>query len=236
MNSRRRVTSNVMPYFPTFVLLRICAVIVCIYGFSIPAFPQASINKLCGPLVEPNSPKPTAYFPQNAFNDSDNFTIDWYSKHLLAMTEPSMLTRTDCAVESYRFVWLRTFHQPIAVRVWRANGRHYLVVKELSGQGGYEPGRIVVTRLRSLAEAEWINLKRQLSQISFWNLPTEQSTVKNPDGSLTVGVDGAEWIIEGLQNGKYHVTSRWSAKGKYRKVCLYLLRLSNLRVKRTEIY
>ena len=147
-----------------------------------------------------------------------------------------MLPRTDCGLESYRFLWLRTFHKPIAVRVWSADSRYYLVVKELSGQGGYEPGRIIVSRLRSLSEAEWNNLRGLLSQISFWNLPTEEPRVQNPDGSVTVGLDGAQWIIEGLREGKYHVTDHWSAKAKYRKVCLYLLKLSNLRVKKTEIY
>ena len=58
-----------------------------------------------------------------------------------------MLPRTDCGLESYRFLWLRTFHKPIAVRVWSADSRYYLVVKELSGQGGYEPGRIIVSGL-----------------------------------------------------------------------------------------
>ena len=39
-----------------------------------------------------------------------------------------------------------------------------------------------------------------LAKANFWRLPAE----KPSDGE-----DGAEWILEGVQNGQYHIVSRW---------------------------
>ena len=37
--------------------------------------------------------------------------------------------------ESYRFLWLRSFHRPVAVRVWSAGCERFVTLKELSGAG-----------------------------------------------------------------------------------------------------
>jgi len=184
-------------------------------------------------LLTQNAPKPKAFFT-SAFFDSD--TIEWYSEYLFVMKEPSLLPPDNCAIETYRFLWLRTFHAPIAIRVWTANGQHFLVAKQLSGQGGYDTGRMVINRIRRLSPEEWDRVKNLLSELSFWDLPTDPAATPNPDGSINVGADGAQWILEGLRDGKYHVTDRWSAKEKYRAACLYFLELSKLRVRKADIY
>jgi hypothetical protein len=61
------------------------------------------------------------FFPKHAFaNDSrnDQFRSDWYSRELRILDEPSLLAiAKDASSESYRFLWLRTFHHPVAIRV-----------------------------------------------------------------------------------------------------------------------
>jgi hypothetical protein len=233
MNSRRRVNSNVMPFSIQSKYGRAWIAALCVLTISTATLAQTDANRSCASLVTRNAVHPKEYFPKKVFDD---FTVEWYSKALSAMREPSLGPRPGCSQEIYLFLWLRSFHAPIAVRVWSTNGRRFLVAKQLSGKGGYEPGRIVVDRLKPLSDDEWNNLTNLLTQVSFWDLPTEEPTVPNPDGSVNVGSDGAQWIIEGLRGGNYHVTDRWSAKAKYREVCLYLLKLSDLRVKKTEIY
>jgi hypothetical protein len=39
-----------------------------------------------------------------------------------------------------------------------------------------------------------------LNRIQFWQLPIEISQLGN---------DGAEWILEGVQDGRYHIVHRW---------------------------
>jgi hypothetical protein len=152
------------------------------------------------------------------------------------MKEPSMLSLTDCSAESYRFLWLRSFHAPIAVRLWRSNGQHFLVVKQLRSRDDDRPGKILISRINSLSEEEWNNFKKLLHESSFWKLLVEEPTVVNPDGSITVYADGAQWIMEGASDNCYHIVDRHSAKGEYREACLYLLKLSGLQVKKANIY
>lgn len=64
----------------------------------------------------------------------------------------------------------------------------------------------------------------QLENENFWELPTKKETL---------GFDGAQWVIEGLQDGKYHLVDRWTPEsGSIRKIGLFLLELSGLKVKK----
>lgn len=72
----------------------------------------------------------TVYFPKGAEN--------WYPKHLAAMKEPSLFEQsTKKLVQQYRFLWLRTFHKPIAVRIRKDSEGITLRVVRLSGAGSY---------------------------------------------------------------------------------------------------
>jgi hypothetical protein len=104
------------------------------------------------------------------------------------------------------------------------------------GRNYSRPGTFVTTKARPLSDEEWTSFKTLLNQISFWNLPTDERSKPNADGSIDLHLDGAEWLIEGFRDGAYHVTDRWSPKGQYRETCLYLLKLSGLRVRTKEIY
>jgi len=46
----------------------------------------------------------------------------------------------------------------------------------------------------------------------FWKMPTEERRrfPYGPDGRKRVNFhgDGAQWILEGIENGKYHVVDR----------------------------
>jgi hypothetical protein len=182
------------------------------------------------------------YFPGGVFSDNerrDEFRVRWYTEHLAAMGEPSLyfccITPGESyqvlrAEESYRFLWLRSFHHPVAVRVWRSGDEHFLVVKQLDGAGGYAPGKLSVNRTRPLSKDEWDEFVRLLDGICYWQMPTEDSRLGN---------DGAQWILEGMKDGRYHVVDRWSPDGgDYRAACLHLLKLSGLGVnpKGVDVY
>src|SRR5207244_12319796 len=44
------------------------------------------------------------------------------------------------------------------------------------------------------------NFLSHLEQAHLWGMPTESSNS---------GLDGAEWMLEGTQDGKYHAVVRW---------------------------
>ena len=155
----------------------------------------------------------------------DAFRNEWYSKHLKAMDEPAIPSITG-ANETYRFLWLRTFHHPIAIRLWRTGEERNIVFKELSGAGGYEPGKLITNQTQQLSADEWDMFIKLLQEASYWRLPTE---------SKDLALDGAQWILEGKKDEQYHLVDRWSPKGgSYREACLYLLKLSGQKQK--ELY
>ena len=167
-----------------------------------------------------------SYFPRGLLAQGewqDQFRMDWYGKHLRAMDEAPLHFPDKMAPESYRFVWLRSFHHPVSVRIWNTGTELFINMKELSGAGGYEPGRMIRTEQRRLSQGEWDAFMRLLENSCYWDMPTE-----NIDDA---GLDGAQWILEGVREGRYHVVDRWTPQsGTFHAACVYLLELSGLKV------
>jgi hypothetical protein len=199
-------------------------------GLGAPAAPAASA---CYPgrAVEIQVMGHLLYFPPGVFstNEShDQFRADWYSKHLEAMKEESFYFSGNSEMEGYRFLWLRSFHHPVAVRIWNSGGEQFITVKEMNGAGGYGPGKLILNQTRKLAKAEWDEFTRLLERTCYWELPTEDERL---------GRDGARWILEGVRGGRYHIVDRWGPEsGSYREACLYALKLSGLRADGEDIY
>lgn len=153
----------------------------------------------------------------------------WYSKHLVAMGEPALFQADDQAPEVYRFLWLRTFHWPVALRLQNTGDLKTLVVKQLNRAGGYEPGVLTVNQEIEIGAREWDTFVRLLDGANYWHLATNKEVM---------GTDGAQWILEAVKDGQYHVVDRWSPHERYsseedlkfRDACLYLLELSDLEV------
>jgi hypothetical protein len=186
---------------------------------------------LCGGLTAQ-----TKFFPDRAFcitNLSQENCDRWYPPYLTAMKESSLWERSkDSETESYRFLWLRSFHHPVSLRLDVASdGSGVLAVKVLSGQGGYDPGKLIENREVRIEKLRVKRFLELLGAARFWDLPSEE---KDPN---EVVVDGAQWIIEGTGGGHYHVVDRISPpRGPYRDAALFLMRLGGLKVPSKEMY
>ncbi len=189
------------------------------------------------PDVRPACPRSCAsdyYFPSSALDPAsaklDEFLRQWYSKHLRAMSEASLSCGVEGNATTYRFTWLRTFHHPIAVRVTNSTGGMTLVAVELSGAGGYAPSSVKNRVEKSLAPEQWAELLNAIEAAGFWS-----EAAKDP---YPEGVDGAQWVVEGERNGKYHVVDRWSPKhGADRDLGTLFLKFAGLLpVSSEEIY
>jgi hypothetical protein len=175
------------------------------------------------------------YFPKGAFSgDSkvDQFTERWYSTYLKSFKEPSFfLLKAKPSTESYRFIWLRTFHHPVIVRLdLRADGSGMLSAKVSNGTGGYKPGQIIQDISRPLTRPQTDAFLIQVRSENFWELPSYEDSCR--------GEDGSEWIIEGVKGGNYHVVDRWTpTKGPVRELGLALaLGLAELEIPKDELY
>jgi hypothetical protein len=163
--------------------------------------------------------------PQPIVSD---FEDEWYSKHLQASAEPSLYERTLGPTLSnfsaIRFTWLRSFHPTIVIRIEQLNSSApIMTAKQLSGAGGYDAGKISLKVERRLMPKETNEFKR---------IYREASVFAQRPVICTLGLDGAEWIVEGVQGKNYRYVSRWSPEdGPVRQLGLAMLKLTGWTVK-----
>ncbi len=163
-----------------------------------------AILLLCGCSARAEDTVPQ-YFPvstnRNPVNAVSSFRSRWYGGHLSAMQEPSLLKATNhIDIAAYRFTYLPTWGRPLAVRTVISTNQLYVRKVMLTGSGGYAPGVIGLTQ-----ESVTTNgLPRDVSDLidkTIWNEEFQPTDDR--------GLDGSEWIIEGVRNGKYRVISLW---------------------------
>jgi enterochelin esterase-like enzyme len=151
------------------------------------------------------------------------------SRFLKIMGEPSISDANGTREFAYRFLWRRTFHHPISVRIQKSGPSTVLRAVELDGAAGYYPGRVLKEVNKELSQPELEAALARLNKTGFWQMPIKDDS--------RWGLDGATWILEGNQGGKYHVVTRWSPEsGDFRELCRYLVQLSGLAVPEKEIY
>lgn len=158
---------------------------------------------------------------QNKYGTADIFMNGWYVSFLKAMSEKSLL-KVSKDTEVYRFLWLRTFHHPVFVRIEKRGNYIQLVSKEMEEDGRY-PTRNVYRKVnKTLDIAQWNEFLSLLEKSQYWQMPTNIG-----DGSY----DGSNWILEGVRDNRYHIVDRWSPeRGEYQEACIYLLKLSEFDV------
>ena len=78
-----------------------------------------------------------------------------------------------------------------------------------------------------ITKSEWFKFEKLLSKCNFWNLQNLDPYPKSHDG--------AEWIIEGYKEHKYHFVVR-QTNFEIREAGLYLISLSNLNIPKDRIY
>eukprot|EP00918_Siedleckia_nematoides_P013148 GHVU01028699.1.p1 GENE.GHVU01028699.1~~GHVU01028699.1.p1 ORF type:complete len:240 (-),score=22.96 GHVU01028699.1:768-1487(-) len=157
----------------------------------------------------------------------DEFVANWYSEHLHAMKEPLLFNRK-IDKEIYRFTWLRTFDIPMTFRFEKRNEKYILYWKVLNGAGGYEPGEIEIERLKILTEKEWTEFTQLIGKADFWNMDL---------GRSSIGTDGSEWIMEGVNQTNYRAVIVCSpSQGNFFNACDYLISLTNLKILEKKKY
>lgn len=166
-----------------------------------------------------------SYFPAHAFGPPrvHDFVVGWYSSHLRAMGEPSLLAMRGHDRHVVRFLKLPTWGPPEAIRVERRGDSVSLVHRVLSGQGGYDPGHLATDESRTLDVADWTALERAIASADGWTAPTRTDFM---------GMDGEQWIVELVDGERYHVLDRWTptqdpSAAHYVSLCALLARLAH---------
>lgn len=196
----------------------------------------------------------------------DTFRLKWFSSNYLCFKEP-ILYNYYLGYENYRFLWIRSFNNPVLITVKHTN-KILINTKILADQPSFmteiyipEKGpvkyrkaaiasltcdlkslkdefpnadsiivpkfdtKIILDTTCSLSEKQWARFRELLDSCNFWKLePTKP----------TLGLDGADWILEGQSQNKYQFVVRWSPHDSFEKCCEYLIILSA--AKNEEIY
>lgn len=165
-----------------------------------------------GVPVEPG----TLYFPL----ELDSAKVPFFSKMFFAMYEP-VLYNSGLNKESFRFLWLRTIKNPVAVRLEKQNDTVSLYIKVTTGTGGVGPGRISKSEVKILSAKEWNEFQELMNQSDFWNMPTIDDEKK---------ISGEQWIMEGYKKDDYNLCEKWNPEldDPFRIACEYLLNLAGI--------
>jgi len=162
----------------------------------------------------------------------DTLTIGQkYAGPLRALREADLGTISD-GREMYRVLWLRSFHEAIAVRIVK-DGTRYSVITSVGPVGGREDSAPPRRDSMSLEPRAWAALQLRTALRDFWHLTAPVN--RN-------GLDGAEWILEGRRGGVYHAVDWWSPRpvegheGDYRHLFLDILSLGTDRVMPNAVY
>lgn len=134
--------------------------------------------------------------------DIGGFAACWYSEQLDSLREPKLGTLHAAGDTIIRFLWLRTFHEPVAVRVTGQAGHWMAIISVADGQGGYGPGRLVRRDTLALPVTAVDSLRSLIVATGYWREPA-----RDPVG---VGTDGAQWVFELMIPGRYGLRDRWS--------------------------
>jgi hypothetical protein len=131
------------------------------------------------------------------------------------MKEPSL---AEVGPETYRFVWMRHHHNPVAVRLNLAKDGVAVVAVQ---SDVHDPANARRHEFKAALDG-WNALLLHLQAADFWNMAGDPEDDEK-------GLDGADWIIEGRRGGVYHSVIRWEPKpGPFRDACEDFIKLSGL--------
>ena len=167
-------------------------------------FKQAA-NLCLRALEANNAARLVTYFPPDTFKGRGaDFQVQWYSSELYAFKEKPLWPPSPDNENTYRFThigaWKGTAVVTLAVQP-DSTGR--IVLKKFAD----DPASTWIEKTAALSRDQVTRFLTQLEQAHYWEMPAQIEDR---------GFDGAEWILEGVQNSKYHLATRW-CPGTYQK-------------------
>lgn len=184
---------------------------------------------------------PSSYFANLVENWQCDFTVDylfeiesgkrtanWLEIQLNDLQESCLF---DAEVSSnttiYRFTWLRSFHNPISIRIEKIGNKIELYWKVGKGAGGYEPIGLKKEGKKKFSTKEWIEFEKLIKVSNFESLPNE---------IYIPMTDGATWTLERKNQESFKAHNTNSPSKEISNACLYLLDLTNIKVNDDDRY
>jgi hypothetical protein len=138
------------------------------------------------------------YFPPGTFTSrAANFQVVWYSSDMYQLGELPLWPPSSDNEKTFRFTYLGAFTGPKAVTLTVLRDGSGTVKMTMVHQS---PEQAKGEELAAVHADRVSDFLKHLDRAHFWEMPTE---------SQHRGFDGAEWIMEGVQDGRYHIAVRW---------------------------
>jgi len=138
------------------------------------------------------------YFPTGTFTGrTAEFVTRWYSSSMYQLGEKPLWPPSTDTERTYRFTYLGAFTRPKSVTLTilpDGSGQIRMTLPEESHDYSADEQPLTVSANNVSA------FLGKLERAHFWEMPTE---------SQHRGFDGAEWIMEGVRGGSYHIAVRW---------------------------
>ncbi|MBX9951597.1 MAG: hypothetical protein K2Y39_20670 [Candidatus Obscuribacterales bacterium] len=195
------------------------------------------------------------FFPKEAqLSDIDKQSL--YPAYA-AMGEKSFLSlsKNDTV---YRFLWLRSYHHPVCVSIKIIDhGNRGAILHAIELDGRDAPDVPLGKQVRKVSYQYYPKLAKELvakiEATKFWNIPLNDELLfrtKQKNDQLNASIhksalplilyrpasnnydtpfDGADWIMEGWNEGKYRMVRRFSPRdGGFRELCMIFLLLAHI--------
>ena len=159
-------------------------------------------------------------------NRLDTFVNQWFS-HFMTKFELQNYSEKYSGFESYRILWLRTFHNPIVIEIQDKKESVKLSYKISDGAGGYEFGNLSQDTTFLINRKDWNKLIQLIQKSGFWNLTTDKDEIP--------GCDGSELIMEGHNENGYHMIYRWGGQ-EIGECGRFMIELSKIKIPEKEFY
>lgn len=190
--------------------------------------------------IDDNCYFPAGYFLNLSDNWEDDLSRDYLfdmkmyssqgiSNFLQKIEEPCLYKNDDIknTQSVFRFTWLRTFHNPVCLRLENNGDTHMLHWKLLDGAGGYEHGKVSVSKSKRISSKKYEEFIRLFQKTNLNDLP---NTVYYPS------TDGASWTLEYKTSNSFKAHDTNTPSDAIIECCSYLLKLTNLKIKEEDIY
>lgn len=138
------------------------------------------------------------YFPPNTFTSTaGRFQIFWYSRDMYSLGQMPLWPPASNEATIYRFTYLGAFTGPeVIILTITPQSEAQLHIRTLNfDRNIVESDQSILVPKEGVSE-----FLDALNQAHFWDMPVEPPNR---------GFDGAEWIMEGVQRGQYHIAVRW---------------------------
>jgi hypothetical protein len=150
---------------------------------------------------------------------------DMMESQLSNLEEPCLHTPTiSTGHDVYRFTWLRSFDDPIAIRI-EAHGDDYRLTWKVGK--GYGDGGIKRKGKKRVSAKNWGKFVDLVAQAGFEQLSNE---------TYVPMTDGASWTLEHRTASNFKAHNTNVPGGNFKESCLFLLKLTRLNIKEKDIY